>query len=174
MELNELIQIVQTDFTRFNIAARFELIIMPCNTYSTLTHPSRLETLSQIRRHLLPAGIFAVQITNPLLLVRLPECSEAEIEDVFTLPISGEAFQVSSSWNRTSTELTINWYYDQLLTNGKVIRSELRITHSLDSPQVYRDEISMHGLHILQELGNYDFSPYREDSPFWIILVCPS
>jgi hypothetical protein len=107
-------------------------------------------------------------------LIGLPKQGETEIEEVFTLPISEDAFQVSSSWNRTPDDLTINWYYDQLLTNGKVIRSELSITHSLDSTQVYRDEISMQGLHILQELGDYDFSPYREDSPVWIILVCHS
>lgn len=173
IELNESIRIIQADFTCFNLSARFELIIMPCNTYSTLSQPHRLNVLSQIRRHLLPAGIFAVQITNPSLLISLPMNGETEIEDVFTLPLSGDAIQVSSSWTRTPKELAINWYYDRLLTNGKIIRSELNLSHTLESPEVFRDEISMQGLHILQELGDYDFSPYQEDSPVWIILVCP-
>ncbi len=86
IELNERIKIIQADFTRFHLAARFDLIIMPCNTYSTLSQPHRLEVLSQIRRHLLPTGIFAVQITNPSLLIGLPKNGETEIEDVFTLP----------------------------------------------------------------------------------------
>jgi len=174
IELNESIRIFQADFTCFNLSARFELIIMPCNTYSTISQPYRLEVLSQIRRHLLPTGIFAVQITNPFLLMSLPTNGEAELEDVFTLPFSGDAIQVSSSWTRTPKNLVINWYYDQLLTNGKIIRSELSISHTLESPQVFRDEISMQGLHILQELGDYDFLPYRDDSPVWIILGCPS
>ncbi len=173
IEWNERITIIQSDFTRFHLAARFKLIIMPCNTYSTLSQPHRLEVLSQIRRHLLPTGTFALQITNPSLLIGLPKNGETEIEDVFTLPFSGDAIQVSSSWKRTPKELAINWYYDQLLTNGKIIRSKLSLSHTLESPQVYRDEISKQGLHILQELGDYDFSPYQDDSPVWIILVCP-
>lgn len=163
------LQYFQADFTRFNLALRFALIIMPCNTYSTLTKAARLMVLELVRRHLLPDGIFAVQLTNPALLCSLPLDGESEVEEVFPHPVTSEPVQVSSSWQRRNLEFTVTWYYDFFSPGGNVSRSAISTTHFLADHQEYRDEFAQQGLTIHAEYGDYDFSPYREDSAAWIV-----
>lgn len=169
--LNNQIHVVQADFTHFNFAARFALIIMPCNTFSTLSKSGRRHTLNMIHRHLLPTGLFAVQLTNPLLLASLPTIGEPEVDDTFTHPVTGEAVQVSSSWQRTSDRMTVTWTYDLLSTDGKVSRSAFSVGHFLEKPSNLRTEFKRENLIIKSELGNYEYESFQEDSPNWIVLA---
>lgn len=169
--LNNQIFLIQADFTHFNLAARFGLIIIPCNTFSSLTRTGRLDTLKMVRRHLLPTGVFAVQMTNPLLLASLPVSGEPEVEEVFNHPVSGEAVQVSSSWQRTAGQMTVSWFYDLLSDDGAVSRSSFSITHYLEDLSSIRAEFQQEHLIIQSELGDYKFSPFQQENPDWIILA---
>ncbi len=165
------VQPIQADFTNFSLARRFGLILLPCNTFSTLSSKSRRLTLQCVSRHLLPGGRFAVSNPNPYFLKRLPAHAEAEIEDIFPHPLDGEPVQVSSAWQRTRWYFILNWYYDHLFPDGSVERSVVEVKHCLVQPEDYLDEMRVAGLSPRAVYGDYDRSPLKRTSPQMIILA---
>ena len=162
---------IEADISGFNLAVQFSLIILPCNTFSTLPESERLACLGRIRKHLKLGGIFAVSIPNPELLRGLPKREEAEVEDEFTHPQTGHPVQVSSSWQRTKNNFSVTWIYDHLLPDGKVERLTVETTHHIIPAQTYLDEIRSAGMKVTATYGDFDHSAYRADSPYLICLA---
>lgn len=162
-------KIFQASCTDFRINTSFNLIIMPCNTFSTLSTNDQKETLINIQKHLAPGGVFVFSIPNPAYIRRLPKTSEPEVEEVFFHPTDGEPVQVSSSWQRTQSEFLLRWDYDHMRSNGTVQRSTVEIRHHLNSDDYYLNQLQEQGLRVLQSYGDYDLSPYLSSSPNLII-----
>jgi SAM-dependent methyltransferase len=163
--------IIQADMSRFNLALQFPLIILPCNTFSTLQEDLRLACLDRVRKHLKPEGVFAVSIPNPELLRNLPEQVEAELEDKITHPQTGNPVQVSSSWLRTKQTFTVTWIYDHLLPDGRVERLSVKTTHRIIPADTYLAEIRIAGMKVTGTYGDFDRSAYHADSPYLICLA---
>lgn len=159
------------DFTSFCLNLRFPLIIMPCNTYSTLSSGERRATLKKVYQHLRSGGIFVASLPNPALLSILPQRSDPEIEDTFPHPLDGEPVQVSSSWERIQQCFTVHWYYDHLLPDGEVERLSTQVHHNLFSLQACSAEISQAGLQVVNFYGDFKKNPYTSDSPLLIMVL---
>ena len=164
-------RIFQADMTAFHLATHFPLIILPCNTLSTLPVMARLATLVCVRNHLQPGGLFSASIPNPAVLRALPARGEAEIEESFIHPASGNPVQVSSTWERTSDYFLVVWCYDHLLPDGRVERMVVEARHVLIPVNVYLDELRNAGLNAIGIYGDFDLSEYTPDSPYWIIVA---
>jgi SAM-dependent methyltransferase len=165
------IHLIQADFTAFHLERRFPLIILPCNTYTTLQPESRSVLLQRVREHLLPGGVFALSMPNPVLLKRLPRRSEPEVEESFLHPLDGEPVQVSSAWERRGSALTFIWHYDHLLPNGNVERLSAQAEHALLSREIVTGELESAGLSPQAVYGDYDRSPYSASSSFLVIVA---
>ena len=163
--------LLAADLTRFNLAAEFPLVILPCNTYSTLNASQRKASLECIRRHLAEGGIFAASLPNPHYLIALPPSEEAELEDEFIHPLTHNPVQVSSAWKRSRHTFTLSWLYDHLLPDGTVQRHAVGTTHHLVSTATYLEEIHSAGLVMTALFGDFDQSAYSENSPHLIILA---
>lgn len=164
-------QLFQADFTAFRLERKFGLILLACNTYSTLDREQRLLLLNLIRDHLLSRGVFAVSLPNPLGLKRLPSHAEPEIEEIFTHPVDGEPVQVSSAWERDAQTLQLIWHYDHLLPEGSVQRISVKTTHYLISSEEYQSEMRAVGLTVQKMLGDFDGSAFTAASPQLIFLI---
>ncbi len=162
-------RIIASDITRFNMAVQFSLIILPCNTFSTLRKNERQACLECVRRHLKPGGLFAVSIPNPETLANLPVRSTPELEDEFLHPQTGNPVQVSSSWHRTKHTFHLTWTYDHLFPDGRVERFTAETVHQVLPADGYLDEIRSAGLEVIEVYGDFDRSRYQEDSPY---LIC--
>jgi SAM-dependent methyltransferase len=167
-ELKPLASIIASDITRFNLAVKFPLIILPCNTFSTLRKNERLACLDCTRRHLKPGGTFAVSVPNPASLARLRTHSDAVVEDEFLHPQTGNPVQVSSAWRRMKDTVRVTWAYDHLYPDGRVERVTSETLHHVTPANDYLDEIRSAGLKVVEVFGDFDRSPYREDSPYLI------
>jgi hypothetical protein len=163
--------IFQADMAAFHLAERFPLILLPCNTLSTLAAPTRRATLQRVWEHLCADGLFAASLPNPSLLARLPRYSSPEIEDIFSHPLDGEPVQVSSSWERTTHHLTFSWRYDHLLPNGHIERLTAQTRHELLPIEGYLAEFRAVGLAVEVTYGDFDNSPYTRDSTHLIIVA---
>ncbi len=170
-ELTDHIHLLQADFTRLPFAGQFPLIIMPCNTCSTLSQPQRAEMLRQVCRHLQPEGFFCASMPNPEVLSRQRRRSAPQVEEIFLHPLDGNPVQVSSEWTRTSSVFTITWHYDHLLPNGQVNRFSARLQHSLQSVDEYLAEFHAAGLQIVQLYGDFARHPYQTDAEHLIIIA---
>ncbi len=164
-------KLIAADISCFNLAAQFPLVILPCNTFSTLAKNHRMACLRCIRRHLEPGGIFAVSVPNPQVLIHAPAWSEAELEDEFVHPQTGNPVQVNSSWRRMKHTFTVTWNYDHLLPNGIVERQTVEIAHQIISVDTYLDELRHAGLTLTGTYGDFDRSAFTPDSPALILLA---
>jgi SAM-dependent methyltransferase len=170
-DLHGRVGILQSDIRYFRVGLFFPLIILPCNTYSTLPAGDRRLVLRQARGHLRPGGIFAISMPNPDLLKQLPGRSAAQLEEIFSHPVTGEPVQVSSAWKRSATQVTFYWHYDHLLPDGLVERLSVQVQHELAAVDIYRQEFTEAGFTSLSEYGDFDYSSYQEDSPYLILLA---
>jgi len=170
-EYKPRVHLLQGDFAAIPLKARFNLILMPCNTFSTLSQDLRLLVLKQVSACLARGGMFAVSLPNPELMRRLPRRGDAQIEDVFMHPHDGEPVQVSSRWERTADQLVVTWDYDHLLPDGRVERLSARVHHYLLSGDVYDSEFNAAGLTVAARYGDYDRSEYTPSSPYLILLA---
>jgi SAM-dependent methyltransferase len=145
--------------TDFHLAQSFPLVLLPCNTWSVLDAGQRKNALGCILRHLSPGGIFAASIPNPDFLRDLPASSEADVDEAFIHPVTGNPVQVSSGWQRTRNQFTVTWHYDHLLPDGDVERLTIQSRHDLLPAGAYLDELRQAGLSIRAVYGEFDGSP---------------
>ncbi len=163
--------LIASDMRRFGLARQFPLIILPCNTFSTLKADERRASLEYVRRHLQSGGLFAASLPNPELWDGLASHSGLEFEEEFILPQTGNPVQVSSSWRRKKATIEVTWSYDQLFPDGAVERSTMRAVHWRASPDEYVDDIQSAGLGVVSIYGDFDRTLYTADSTELIILA---
>jgi SAM-dependent methyltransferase len=159
----------QADMTHFQLSETFSLIILPCNTYSTLSDEERSSTLEAVNQHLSPGGAFAASMPNPERLAHIPEEAEPEIETTFTHPRSGNPVQVSSAWCRTGDAVSVRWHYDHLFPDGQVLRSTVEARHYLTGLKAYLGEFLQMRWDV-KTYGDFDFTPYDSDSTYLVLV----
>ncbi len=147
------------NLTEFHLARHFPLVLLPCNTWSVLDAGQRRKGLGCILRHLSPGGIFAASMPNPEFLRDLPASSEADVDETFIHPVTGNPVQVSSGWQRTHSQFTVTWHYDHLLPDGQVERLTVQSRHELIPAEAYLDELRQAGFSIRAVCGEFDGSP---------------
>jgi SAM-dependent methyltransferase len=162
-------QVFLADMSAFKLATCFSLILLPCNTFSTLSASMRKKTLENIARHLKKGGRFTFSIPNPTVLLRMPVQGESEVEDIFAHPVDGEPVQVSSAWERTDEVFHLRWHYDHLHPNGIIQRHSVEVKHRIVSTDIYIKEIQAAGLSIESIYGDFDKSSYNNRSSSFIL-----
>ena len=165
------LKLIQADMGAFNFGCRFGLILLPCNTLSTLEPDLRQRMLNRLRNHLLPEGCFAASAPNPQVYLDLPAYGEPEIEEVFPHPQDGEPVQVSSEWKRTKSHFILTWHYDHLQPDGTAFHYHATTRHSLAPPQTYLDELESAGLALQALYGDFDRAHFDQESPHMIIVA---
>lgn len=169
----ENVRLFQADMCHFHLSVQAGLIILPCNTLSTIPENDRQRMFNTVRRHLSDKGIFAASMPNPGVLRRLPAQSELEIEEVIEHPSDGEPVQVGSAWAREKDTFTVTWTYDHLISNGQVERHIATIKHYLITPDQLIQELSLAGCTNTRFYGDFNLAPYRKSSPYLILLSSP-
>ena len=164
------LNVIQADAATFHIAIQFELVIMPCNTFSTFNEKERREILNQVSAHMATGGAFVASITNPELLLSLSHHRDAEIDEIIQHPVTGHPVQVVNSWERKGYIFEVNWHYDHLLPDGIVERVTLQVNHHIVNKDKYNAEFSNAGLSLSCVYGGYDFSNYQPDSVYLILM----
>ena len=171
VEEADRISIFQADMAEFRLAKLFQLIILPCNTLSSLDGNGRRAVFARVADHLHPDGMFVTSLPNPLLLAEMPEYGPEEAEDEFTHPQSGDLVRVSSSWRREKQVFILIWHYDLLQPDGKIERFSIETRHTLQPLEAYIREMELAGLSLLGSWGDYDRSEYHEDSELLILTA---
>lgn len=162
--------VIQGDLSAFHLGIQFALIIIPCNTYTMLSAQQRVMALERVYFNLIPDGVFAASMPNPLALRNLPRRTDFEVEEVFPHPVDGEPVQVSSAWVRSKTKVDITWVYDHLHPDGSVQRLSHMITQYILSIETIVREFQDAGLSLVDVFGDFDRSPLVEDSTHLVLV----
>ena len=165
------VKLVEADFTDFQLGEEYRLVILPCNTYSTLDAARRQALLACVARCLPAGGVFVAGLPNPALLRQMPSYGDPEVEEVFPHPLDGRPVQVSSSWRRTAQGVTIAWdyQYESLDGQSRVIHREVR--HQMVNAQTYLSELHGAGYTAFELFGDFDGSAYRRQSEHLILAA---
>ncbi|MFN2304073.1 MAG: class I SAM-dependent methyltransferase [Anaerolineales bacterium] len=166
--------VICADMCAFQFNTIFSLILLPCNTYTTIADENRQQLLSTVRRHLLPGGIFAVSLPNPTLVGQLDLIGDSEVEETYLHPITGHPLQISSAWRRSTDQFTQYWHYDHLHSDGMVERISVEINHRILTLEQCTQEFDQTGLTIMATFGDFDRSRYKKNSPHLILLATNS
>jgi SAM-dependent methyltransferase len=166
-----LTYIWQADLAKFRLNKSFPLILLPCNTLSTLSLRERNAAFNCVYQHLAPGGVFAASIPNPRLLSRMSASSDEELEETLTNAQGGETVRISSMWKGTRSEFILTWIYEWQAGAGQSERLVRTVRHRLDPPYAYMQAISGAGLTITGTFGDFDRSPYTPVSASWIVIA---
>jgi len=166
------IRLHKADMRTFHLPERFQLAMLPCNTYSNFPSEERMQISTSVADHLSPGGIFAVSIPNPELLASLEPFGDYDLEETFPHPETGHPVEVYSQWKKTTETITFIWRYDHRFPTGNTVSQLATTQHYLDAPEMILDELQQSGLIPFQLYGSYDRDPFdAEESVYLIILA---
>ncbi len=170
-QLSRRVTLIHGDFRLFCLTSRFQLAIMPCNTYSTQALPDRKGVLSRVRLHLKTGGSFVFSLPNPLLLNEIETSDEMEIETHFEHPLSGNPVQVSSRVARGQGTVTFHWIYDHLYPDGLSERQRMSAKHYLQPMEAIYENLADAGFQVLEQYGDFHGRPYHTAADHLIIVA---
>jgi SAM-dependent methyltransferase len=166
-----MVDIFQAGLENFQLERKFPLIILACNTLSTLKKEKREMAFLRVGEHLSEGGLFAASVPNPMILGRLPDYGEPEIEEVISHPISGHPLQISSEWERKDRSVLFRWHYDHLIPDGQVERYTVEVEHTINGLDDYKAKLQAADLKPVEFLGDFDRSNFNHNSPHLILLA---
>ncbi len=168
----ERVLLIRGDLRRYCLSSSFPLILMPCNTFSTLQIKDRQIALNRVRLHLAPRGVFIISMPNLNLFTDISEEGESENEAFLPHPETGNPVQVSSQWQIAADKVLIHWHYDHLLPDGYAERISISSTHYFQDVDEILSDFETTGLDVINILGDFDQEPYDDESPNLIVVAC--
>jgi SAM-dependent methyltransferase len=163
--------IVQAALEGFDLQERFNLALMPYNTFMhLLTQEAQLAVLGRIRRHLQPGGLFALDMTSPSEAYAVQE-QGLTLERSFA---DGERTvqQFSSiSLDRSAQLAHITWLYDSSAPDGSLQRSTVPLTLRYTFPGEMRLLLERSGFSLTHLYGSYDRSPFVDGAPRMLVVA---
>lgn len=173
-EVKQRIRLISGDMASFQLEQRFGLIVIAQNTLAHLTQEQVKSCLNCVRHHLLPTGRLMIDVENP---VKTADPSDDEIlilERSMVESASGDnILQMSSSWVDQQAQIRhVTWMFDTSPRNGGPISRTVVETkyHYLFAHQ-YEMIIDSTGLVIKEYYGDYDSTPYSEESPRLLMII---
>ncbi len=163
--------IVQASLEDFELTERFQLALMPFNTFMhLLSTEAQIAALERIRRHLAPGGALALDMPNP------GEAYAAQ-EQGLTLERSfmdgDRTVQQFSAitLDRAAQLAHITWIYDSTGPAGDLQRSIVPLTLRHTFPAEMALLLARAGLSLAHLYGDYDRSPFADGSPRMLVLA---
>lgn len=164
--------LVQADLQSFRFNTRFNLAIAAMNTLCTFDDPGLNAVFRRVSRHLAPDGLFAFEIPNPAV-DPFKGVDPDEPLTAFVEPESGNPCQVYAQRveRPAQDQVEIVWHYDELLADGSAQRYTLRQGYFLRSMEKIRAFLERANCSFIEAYGDYDRSPFRDDSKTMIVLA---
>lgn len=168
-------QVVQMDVRQLDLGDRFDLVILPFNSFGELTSlADQRATLTRIHAHLRPGGRFIVTLHNPHVRRQL---LDGQLRLVGTFPQAGQPGTLlvwAIATYDAATHLAKGCqFYEEYSDSGVLERKRmLDIEFSLLEREEFEALATAAGFAITGLYGNYDRSPFHEEtSPFLIWML---
>jgi SAM-dependent methyltransferase len=164
--------LLEDSFTRVRIGKTFPLVILPFNTFSHMTAPEDVRAaLDTIAAHLPPGGRVVFSLPNPIPLYGNPP-EAMVLERTFRDEERGLTIQQFSSLrvDRAAQLGFVTWIYDEVDSAGTVKRTTIPMTLRYFFSNELASRLEQSGLRLEQVWGDYDRSPFTEDSPTMIAV----
>jgi SAM-dependent methyltransferase len=167
--------VYQMDASSFSLPQKFDLIIIPFNTFSEFTDPAMQQTtLAAIHAHLADEGRFICTLHNPEIRLRTID-EQVHIRGKYALPDDRSMLYVSS-WEKhdAATHMVSGMqFYELFDRNGSVKwKRYLKIMFYLHSKDSFESLARTQAYQIEALYGDYDRSAFQpQASPFMIWIL---
>jgi len=165
---------LMADVTSLELDEKFGLAIFAYNGFMhLLEQKQQIAALERIAAHLKPGGGLAIDLPNPVEMFRMEDTPNVVFERTFDDPETGEMVMQQSvaSVNRATQMMSVTWIYDRISVDGVVHRHIVPLTLRYTMAAEMRLMLKLAGLDQVETSGDYDFSPYEEDSPRLLIIA---
>jgi SAM-dependent methyltransferase len=158
------ITLFERDCRDFSLEEKFHVIILPLNSLAHLvTADDMRKTCDCIKNHLVHGGRFLLDYLNPQLEVL--QCNTISPTHAGTYTTSAGrkiALSFTNMYNSKTQINTVHWYYD--IDDGKERYIE-EMPMRIYFPQELDALLEANGFFIEKKYGNYDRTPFTENSP---------
>ncbi|MCP4417142.1 MAG: class I SAM-dependent methyltransferase [Chloroflexi bacterium] len=166
----------EADMTTMTLPSenQFSLIIVSYNTFMHLDNGQAAMALRRAQRYLGANGRLLIDLPNPVDIANTPEDQLLSLENVLTDPESGElvVHLASNRLDSANQTLHITWIYDVSQPNGGAVnRTVMQSAYHYRYPHQCELLLQEAGFKLTQLLGNYDQSPYDEESQRLLVLA---
>lgn len=163
----------QEDITSLSLDQRFGLAIFAYNGFMhLLSQEKQVAALGQIAQHLKPGGGVVIDIANAVEMFRAEDSTSIFLERIFSDPETGDDVMQQSlaAVDRASQIMEVTWIYDRIDSSGVVHRNLVPLTLRYVIPAEMNLMMKMAGFDQIELCGDYDFSPFEEDSPRLLVI----
>lgn len=164
----------QVDVTELALDDRFGLAIFAYNGFMHLLEQDRqLTALKRLAAHVKAGGGLAIDIANPVEMFRVEDVPGLVLERLFTDPETGQTVlqQSLASVNRATQVMSLTWIYDRIGPEGAVFRHLVPLQLRYTTASEMRLLLRQAAFSDIELYGDYDFSPYEEDSPRLFVIA---
>ena len=171
-EIAQRVKIVEGDMTHFSIGDEYRLIIIPGSFAHAMTTERQLSTLTCIRKHLAPGGLFILDLHVGALLPEEMKFEEppAFLPDGRTVVRSGV---IHTDMVRQIMKVNLQYTVSHALGKSTEDRQVIEVTSG--AAVIFNREadllIRMAGFVIEEELGGFDGRPYTPVCDRRILLL---
>ncbi|MBN1427443.1 MAG: class I SAM-dependent methyltransferase [Anaerolineae bacterium] len=162
------------DVTEMALNDRFGLAIFAYNGFMHLLEQHRqLAALNKLAAYLKPGGGLAIDIANPIEMFRVEDTPGLVIERQFADPETGQPVMQQSlaTVDRATQIMSLTWVYDRIGPDGVVHRDLVPLQMRYTMASEMRLLLRQAGFSDIELCGDYDFSPYEEESPRLFVIA---
>jgi len=179
-EVSDRVRLLQADMTSFDLGRRFAAIICPFAGFQQLrTVEQQLASLDRCRSHLLPHGRLVLDLPNPDPAPPTYARDEpGDGEDTAQLVEWTDGRQIR--WWMTVTDYERSQQCNECEVTYEISEADgvtRRITETILLRYVFRYELEhllvRAGFRIVALYGDYDCSPFADESPAMIVVAEP-
>lgn len=162
------------DARQLALNQQFALAVMAINTFMHFTQRAeQLDVLRAIRQHLGADGLLALDLPNPIEIVASRDDNSMFLERTLKDPDSGATIMQQSvvSVDRAAQLMRVNWIYDRIAASGQLTRTLVPLVLRYTFPGEIELLLDKAGLRLRDIYGDYDFGPFRDDSPRMLVVA---
>ena len=162
------------DVCELDLQKQFEMVIIPFHSFAHLiTREEQQKALTRIYEHLLPGGTFICTLGNPALR-QADGDGQLELFRKYDLPDDGTLLLwILQKSNHEDEQVVENMqFYEEYDKNGIMTSKRLLELHFRLSTREEFEILAMEaGFKIKAFYGDYEYSPFKEESPFMIWVL---
>jgi SAM-dependent methyltransferase len=164
----------QADVTELALDDKFGLAIFAYNGFMhLLEQEQQIAALEKLAMHLKPGGGLAIDIANPIEMFQVEDTPSLVFERQFTDPETEQVVMQQSlaTVDRATQIMNLTWVYDRIGPNGIVHRDLVPLQLRYTMASEMRLLLQRAGFSGIELCGDYDFSPYEEESPRLFVIA---
>lgn len=165
----------EADMSEFTLPDRFDLVIIPFNSFAEITDPAlQANALNAIRSHLSEKGRFICTLHNPAIRLKNVD-GQDYFRGRYPMPNdSGTLFLSSLENYNPNTKIVSGFqFYEIYSPNGEMqIKRFVELSFFLHSKESFEELVSSNGFKVTALYGDYDYTEFSaETSPYMIWIL---